>query len=82
MFKRGLSFCCIKKRYIILSWEKTRDQTNLKSIVSGEYHTFLDIFLKKESNTLSPYQKYDHKIRLKEKQKPDHVPLYTISSIN
>ena len=35
---------------------------DLKTIVSEEYHKFLDVFLKKTSDTLSEYSKYDHRI--------------------
>ena len=40
--------------------------TNPKTMVSKEYHEFLDVFLKEASNTLSPHSKYNHQIRLLE----------------
>ena len=40
--------------------------TDLKTVVPKEYHEFLDIFLKKASDTLSPHLKYDYQIRLLE----------------
>ena len=45
--------------------KKIRAETNEKSVVSQEYQDFLDVFLKKDSDTLLLYQKYDHKIHLK-----------------
>ena len=38
--------------------------TNPKTVVSSEYHEFLDVFSKEVSDTLRPYGKYDHKIEL------------------
>ena len=34
--------------------------TNSKTMVSEEYHKFLDVFSKKASDTLLPHSKYDH----------------------
>ena len=45
-------------------------------MVSQEYYNFLDVFLKKNSDTLFLYRKYDHKIHLKKEQKSYHAPLY------
>ena len=45
--------------------KKARAETDPKSIVSTEYHDFLDVFSKKNSDTLPLHQKYDHKIYLK-----------------
>lgn len=52
--------------------KKVKFETNLKSIVSQEFHNFLDIFSKKNSDTLLLHQKYNYKIYSKEKQKPNH----------
>ena len=46
--------------------KEARAETNPKSVVPQEYHDFLDVFSKKNSDTLPPYQKYDHKIHLEE----------------
>ena len=46
--------------------KEARPETNLKSILSEEYHDFLNLFSKKNSNKLPPHQKYDHKIILEE----------------
>lgn len=60
--------------------KKARLKTNQKNLIPEEYHNFLDIFCKKNSDTLFFYQKYDHKIILEEKQKHGYTPLYKISS--
>ena len=45
--------------------------TDPKTVVSEEYHEFLDVFLKEASDMLSPHSKYDHQIRLLERYR-DH----------
>ena len=40
---------------------------------------FWNVFSKKNSDTLLPYRKYDHKIILEEDQKYGHAPLYKMS---
>ena len=42
----------------------TKPLTNLKTVVPAKYHDFLDVFSKDVSDTLRPYGKYDHKIKL------------------
>ena len=42
----------------------TKPPTNPKTVVSVEYHNFIDVFSKEASNTLSPHTKFDHKIKL------------------
>ena len=58
--------------------KKARAETNLKNIIFQEYHNFLDVFSKKNSDTLFLYQKYAHKIYLEEEQKPSHMLLYKL----
>ena len=41
-----------------------KTSTNPKTIVLKKYHKFLDVFLKKASDTLSSHLKYNHQIRL------------------
>ncbi len=77
--KRNSSVCRIYKRYTISSWKEARAETNSKSVVPQEYHDFLDVFSKKDSNTLPPHRKYDHKIHLEKEQKPGHAILYKMS---
>ena len=59
--------------------KKARPETNPKTVVPEEYHDLLDVFSKKDSDTLLPHQKYDHKIILEEEQKHGHAPLYKMS---
>ncbi len=44
--------------------KEARPETNPRSVVPEEYHDLLDVFSKKNSDTLLPHQKYDHKIIL------------------
>ena len=46
--------------------KEAKPETNLRSIVPEEYHDLLDVFSKKDFDTLPPHQKYDHKIILEE----------------
>ena len=46
--------------------KKARAETNPKSVVPQEYHDFLDVFSKEDSDTLLPHRKYDHTIHLEE----------------
>ena len=55
-----------------------RAENNPKSVIPYKYHDFLDIFPKKDLDTLSSHQKYDHKIYLEEEQKPGFAPVYKI----
>ena len=46
--------------------KEARPETNPKTVVPEEYHDLLDVFSKKDSDTLPPHRKYDHKIILEE----------------
>ncbi len=59
--------------------KETKPETDPRTVVPEEYHDLLDVFSKKNSDTLPPHQKYDHKIILKEEQKHGHAPFYKIS---
>ena len=59
--------------------KEARAETDPKSVVPQEYHDFLDVFSKIDSDTFFPHRKYDHKIHLEEEQKPGHTPLYKMS---
>ena len=48
--------------------KEVRAETDLKSIVPQEYHDFLDVFSKKDLDTLLLHQEYDYKIYLEEEQ--------------
>ena len=46
--------------------KKAKPETNPKNVIPEKYHDFLDLFSKKNSDTLRPHRKYDHKIILEE----------------
>lgn len=46
--------------------KEARPETDPKCVVLKEYYDFLDVFSKKDSDTLLPYWKYDHKIIIEE----------------
>ena len=46
--------------------KKARPETDPKTLLLKEYQDFLDVFSKKDSDTLPLYQKYNYKIVLKE----------------
>ena len=60
--------------------KEARVETNLKNVVPQEYHDFLDVFSKKDLDTLPLHRKYDHQIQLEKEQKPGHALLYKMSS--
>ena len=59
--------------------KEVKAETNLKNVVSQEYHNFFNVFSKKDLDTFPLHRKYDHKIQLEKEQKPSHVPLYKMS---
>ena len=64
---KGAQVFAVSMRDIQYQAEKeARAETDLKSVVPQEYHDFLDVFSKKDSNILPPHRKYDHKIYLEE----------------
>ncbi len=52
-----------------------------KSIMSSEYHEFLDFFFKKKTDILSSHRKHDHCIKLKKnhESKHEYASLYNLS---
>jgi hypothetical protein len=44
-----------------------------KSMISSEYHDFLNVFFKKKANILSSYRKHDHKIEIETKKSNTHL---------
>ena len=44
-----------------------------------EYHDFLDVFSRADSDILLPHRPYDHKIPLMEEKTPPWGPLYSMS---
>ncbi len=58
--------------------KEARSETDPRSVILEEYHDLLDIFSKKDSDTLLFHRKYDHKIILEEQQRHGHASLYKI----
>jgi hypothetical protein len=52
---------------------------DLKSMISSEYHDFLNVFFKKKTNILSSHRKHDHKIEIETKKSHEYASLYNIS---
>ena len=50
-------------------------ETDPKTVIPVEYYDLLDIFFKKNLDTLPPHQMYDHKIILEKEQKHGHTLL-------
>ncbi len=55
--------------------------TDSKSVVSFEYHDFLNVFFKEKADILSSHRKHDHRIELLLEKKKDHeyASLYNLS---
>ena len=61
--QKDVEIFAISMRNIEYQLEKaTKTLTDPKTVVSEEYHEFLDVFSKKASDTLSEHSKYDHRI--------------------
>jgi hypothetical protein len=52
-----------------------------KTVISSEYHDFLDVFSKEKANILSSHRKHDHRIELEKDHEFDHeyASLYNLS---
>jgi hypothetical protein len=62
----------LKKQYI----NKIIDS---KSVISSEYHDFLNVFFKKKANILSSHKKHDHRIEIETKKSYEYAFLYNMS---
>jgi hypothetical protein len=54
---------------------------DFKSVISFEYHDFLNVFFKKKADILSSHRKHDHRIELEKDHESDHeyASLYNLS---
>ena len=60
--------------------KKTKSITNLKSVISSEYHDFLNVFSKKLVDVFLSHRKHDYTIELKsEIEKSNYALLYNMS---
>jgi hypothetical protein len=71
----------MKNLKIQLKKQKSNKVTDSKSIMSSEYHDFLDVFFKKKTDILSSHKKHDHRIKLKKshESKHEYASLYNLS---
>jgi hypothetical protein len=60
--------------------KKNKSITNSKTIISLEYHDFLNVFSKEKANEMSSHRKHNHSIQLKsEIENLTHASLYNMS---
>jgi hypothetical protein len=71
----------MKNLEIQLKKQESNTVTDSKSVVSFEYHDFLDVFFKEKVDILSSHRKHDHRIKLEKDHELDHeyVSLYNLS---
>ncbi len=77
---KGAQVFAVSMRDLEYQAEKeARPETDPRNVVTKKYHDLLNVFSKKDSDTLPPHQKYVHKTTFKEKQKYGHAPLAKMS---
>jgi hypothetical protein len=71
----------MKDLKIQLKKQDSNTMIDLKSVISSEYHDFLDVFSKEKTDILSSHRKHDHRIELEKDHEFDHeyAPLYNLS---
>jgi hypothetical protein len=71
----------MKNLKIQLKKQDSSTVTDSKSVMSSEYHDFLNVFFKEKTNILSSHRKHDHRIELKKNHESDHeyASLYNLS---
>jgi hypothetical protein len=71
----------MKNLKIQLKKQESSTITNSRSVMSIEYHDFLNVFSKKKTNILSSHKKHDHRIKLKKEYESEHeyASLYNLS---
>jgi len=60
--------------------ETAQDLEDIKAKLPPEYHEFLDVFDRAQSDKLSPHRFYDHKIELTSDSTPPRCRVYRMSS--
>ncbi len=58
--KRAQIFAVSMRNLEYQAEKEAKPETDLRTVVPAEYHDLLDVFSKKNLDTLSPHQKYDH----------------------
>ncbi len=71
----------MKNLKIQLKKQDSNTMTDSKSVMSFEYHDFLNVFFKEKANILSSHRKHDHRIELEKDHESDHeyAFLYNLS---
>ncbi len=71
----------MKDLEIQLKKQENNTVIDSKSVVSSEYHDFLDVFFKEKANILSSHRKHDHRIELEKNHESKHenASLYNLS---
>jgi hypothetical protein len=71
----------MKNLKIQLKEQNNNKVIDSKSIMSQEYHDFLNVFSKKKVDVLSSHKKHDHRIKLEKDHEFDHeyASLYNLS---
>jgi hypothetical protein len=71
----------MKNLKIQLKKQDNNTMINFKSVMSFEYHDFLNVFFKEKANILSSHRKHDHRIKLEKdhESKHEYASLYNLS---
>ncbi len=71
----------MKNLKIQLKKQKSNTMIDLKSVMSSEYHDFLNVFFKEKKNILLFHKKHDHRIKLEKKHesRQEYALLYNLS---
>ncbi len=71
----------MKNLKIQLKKQSSNKMTDSRSVMSFEYHDFLNVFFKKKADVLSSHKKHDHRIELEKDHEIDHeyAFLYNLS---
>ncbi len=71
----------LKNLKIQLKKQDSSTMIDFKSVMSSEYHDFLDVFFKEKTDILSSHRKHDHCIKLKKNHESEHeyASLYNLS---
>jgi hypothetical protein len=71
----------MKNLEIQLKKQESNTIIDSKSVMSFEYHDFLDVFFKEKVDILSSHRKHDHRIKLEKNHESDHeyASLYNLS---
>jgi hypothetical protein len=69
----------MKNLNIQLKKQESSVVTDFKSVISIEYHDFLNVFSKEKTNVLSSHKKHDHRIELEKDKTHEYISLYNMS---